>query len=154
MPRESSRLTERAARQRQHTIDLVKKAIVDLEAEGYIVSIPLLRERTGLARQTLYTAHVQSLLADCRRKSLDGETEPPEAQTARLVAENGRLRAQIDDGKREYKCMAEQFRAELAKKEKTCEFLRGEIVRLQEQVTLIANRSELRKPVPLRGKEH
>lgn len=61
-----TKLRERQEKQRQETIEKVKKAIEDLKVEGCKVTMSNLAERTGLARATLSKPHIEDILNEKR----------------------------------------------------------------------------------------
>ncbi len=60
----SAALKEKQEQTRQGTIEKIQRAIIDLQAEGYLIGIKHLVERTGLSRSVFRKPHVQSILKE------------------------------------------------------------------------------------------
>jgi hypothetical protein len=64
-------------------VTIVSKAINELRDEGYLVSIKLLVERTGLSRSVFRKEHIRQVLKECKigiyaqRKTLFHNTDQP-----------------------------------------------------------------------------
>lgn len=57
-------LAERQEQQRQNTVNIVRRAIEDLSAEGHKITIKLLMEYTGLSRSVFGKNHVKTVLRE------------------------------------------------------------------------------------------
>ncbi len=89
------KLREKQEYQRQHSINLVVRAINDLKAEGYSIKIKDLMEHTGLSRSVFAKPHIRELLVSQGiAKSEKTVDAPPDSKSglSRMSALRDKLR--------------------------------------------------------------
>lgn len=121
---------------RQGTIEKIQRAINDLQAEGYLVGIKHLVERTGLSRSVFRKPHVQNILKENKIGIYrESKTVPKSDEDYRLLAlamEKELLRAsnkiqKLEDDLKDRDRRIVRLTTSLEEKANECEVLRGEI---------------------------
>lgn len=113
---------------RQNTVNMVLKAIRELQEQGYAIKIKDLMDYTGLSRSTFGKPHVRELLVRCgiveAKVVLVGDAKASEPPSAAI-----RLRAELKqkDGR------IATLRTENIKLKQECEFLRGRLFLLMQK---------------------
>ncbi len=132
----SDALREKQELARQQTIEKVQRAINDLQAEGYLIGIKHLVERTGLSRSVFRKPHVQKILKENKigiyRESKTVPKSDEDYRTLALTMEKELLRANnkiqklVNDLKDRDRRIT-RLTSSLEEKINECEILRGEI---------------------------
>ena len=146
----SDALRKKQDEARQNTISMVNKAIKELRDEGYLISIKLLAERTGLSRSVFRKEHIQQILKECKigiyaeRKTLFHSTDQPYVHMKNIRKELDkannkieRLQVELNDKK----LLINDLKSSLEEKNNECELLRGEIFMLHKKALI----SEVKK---------
>lgn len=105
-------LLEKQAQRRANTADVVEKAIVELEAQGYSIRIKDLISITGLSRSVFAKPHVRKILVEygisqpshldtptCKTdapRNIDMIIAEKDGYIHRLLTENDRLKYEIE----------------------------------------------------------
>lgn len=141
----SDALRKKQNEARQNTISMVNKAIKELRNEGYLISIKLLVERTGLSRSVFRKEHIRQILKECKigiyaeRKILFHNTDQPYVHMKNIRKELDkannkieRLQVELNDKK----LLISDLKSSLEEKNNECELLRGEIFMLHKKVLI------------------
>ena len=138
----SDALRKKQNEARQNTISMVNKAINELKDEGYLISIKLLVERTGLSRSVFRKEHIRQILKASKigiyaeRKTLSQNTDQSYANLKNIHRElekaNNKIeRLQVELN--EKKLSISDLKNSLQEKNNECELLRGEIFMLHKK---------------------
>lgn len=124
-------LRDKQEMMRQNTINIVLRAIQELQTQGYAIKIKDLMEYTGFSRSTFGKPHVREILVRCgiveAKVVMAGNQEVAEPPSAMK-----RLRAEI---KRKDERLA-KLRKENAEWKQECELLRSRLFLLMQQKSL------------------
>ncbi len=141
----SSELKEKQEQTRQGTIKKIQHAINDLQAEGYLIGIKHLVERTGLCRSVFRKPHVQKILKENKigiyRESKTVPNSDEDYRTLALTMEEELLRAnhkiqKLEELKDRDRRIA-RLTTSLEEKTNECKVLRGEIFSLSKKAKII-----------------
>lgn len=119
-------------RQREHTISIVSGAIQELRAEGHLVTVKRLCERSGLSRSVFSKPHVKALVEDAMRSQSPVTMISEES----LEGQHAKVLSQLEKSKRretELKSTNIQLRETIQELRSECELLRGELHSLMRQ---------------------
>jgi predicted RNase H-like nuclease (RuvC/YqgF family) len=137
-------LREKQNKTRQNTEAIVNKGINELRSEGYLISIKLLVERTGLSRSVFRKEHVRKLLEECKigkyaeRKTLY-RIDQPYVHMKNIRRELEKANNKIERLQMELnnkKLLISDLKSSLEKKNNECELLRGEIFMLHKKILI------------------
>lgn len=137
-------LKKRQERLRKETIKKVESAIKELQQEGFIVSIKLLIERTGLSRSTLNKPHVLEVLKKykvCRYRNKKIVSYSREKEIEQILKELEKrnydhqrqiekLTVQLENKEEKIK----RLENELNDRKKECELLRGKLILCEQRI--------------------
>ena len=141
----SEALRKKQDKIRQNTVTIVNKAINELRNEGYLISIKLLVERTGLSRSVFRKEHIRQILKDCKigmyaeRKTLFHNTDQPYVHMKNIRKELERANNKIERLQVELndkKILISDLKSSLEEKNNECELLRGEIFMLHKKALI------------------
>lgn len=142
----SDALKEKQEMARQGTIEKIQRAINDLQAEGYLIGIKHLVERTGLSRSVFRKSHVQKILKDNKigiyRESKTVPKSDEDYRTLALTMEKELLRStnkiqKLEDDLKDRDRKIARLTTSLEEKANECEVLRGEIFILSKKAKIM-----------------
>lgn len=138
-------LLEKQELRRKETIDKVTKAIDELEEEGYLISVKLLAERTGLSRAVFSKPHVEEILKkkaigkfkqvqkiDLAEKSIREKIIILEKESIKLNSKVNRLEEECKEKEKKLKKL-KQDNLELTNE---VELLRGKLFSVMKKATI------------------
>lgn len=135
---------------RQGTIEKIQSAINELQAEGYLVGIKHLVERTGLSRSVFRKPHVQKILKENKigiyRESKTVPKSDEDYRTLALTMEKEILKAnnkiqKLEDDLKDRDRRIARLTTSLEGKTNECEVLRGEIFILSKKAKIMGTDS-------------
>ena len=121
-------LRNRQQTQREKTLSLINSTVNDLRAEGCLISIKLLCERTGLSRSVFSKPHVKSLLAGLKTTK-NAPNEFLDVQVEKLLVQLNKSKQREDA----LKAANVKLREDVLQLRAECELLRGELHTLMQQ---------------------
>lgn len=130
---------------RQQTIEKVQRAINDLQAEGYLIGIKHLVERTGLSRSVFRKPHVQNILKENKigiyRESKTVPKSDEDYRTLALTMEKELLRAnkkiqKLEDDLKDRDRRIARLTTSLEKKQMNVKYCGGRFSSLQKRLKL------------------
>jgi len=125
------KLREKQESQRQHSINLVIRAIDNLNAEGYSIKIKDLMDRTGLSRSVFAKQHIRELLVS------QGIAKGEKTVDAPLDSKSGSSRASIlRDKLRQKDARITTLTSENETLRDECALLRGRLFLLMQRMEM------------------
>jgi len=146
----SDALKEKQELTRQGTIEKIQRAINDLQAEGYLIGIKHLVERTGLSRSVFRKPHVQNILKENKigtyRESKTVPKSDEDYRTLALTMEKELMRTnnkmqKLEDDLKDRDRRIARLTTSLEEKTNECELLRGEIFIISKKAKIMGTGS-------------
>jgi len=123
------RLLEKQENQRQSTINLVLRAVAELEAEGYAIKIKDIIDRTGLSRSVFAKPHIREILVS------NGIAKEPRAVNEKGSKKTSRT-ASLRDKLREKETRITVLTSENEALRDECALLRGRLFLLMQRIEM------------------
>jgi len=129
-------LKKKQSETRKKTMAKVNKAINELRKEGYLISIKLLVERTGLSRSVFRKEHIRRILKEnkigmyAERKTISNTANQSPVQFKNILKQLEKANKKIDKLQMELsnkELQISKLNKSLSEKIDECELLRGEI---------------------------
>lgn len=131
---------------RQGTIEKIQHAINDLQAEGYLIGIKHLAERTGLSRSVFRKPHVQNILKENKigiyRESKTVPKSDEDYRTLALTMEKELLMAnnkiqKLEDELKDRDRRIAKLKSSIEEKTNECALLCGEVFLLSKKAKIM-----------------